>query len=311
MDLRQQLREYLNIYKTTGWLIALMIGGILVQGLLFVGLAFATGKMNNELYPQVMSFLILPQDFGTFISRPWTLFTYPFFYPRFNLFTLLFNGLIIWNFGRIHQQLLDDQRTQRLSMLTVPVIGILAVLFGSFLPMPQGEIASYASVSVFGAASVMMVLIMSSVTLVPDFSIQLFLFGRVKILWVGIAILVIEIFAYSSTYVSLVMPIVIGLSAAFGFLHVYMLRQGFDLTERVWAFYQDSSPKPKMTVKHGSAKPEPKKNRKVNQKGDIPQDLIDNILDKISEKGYESLTREEKELLFKASTQKEENEDKP
>lgn len=38
---------------------------------------------------------------------------------------------------------------------------------------------------------------------------------------------------------------------------------------------------------------------------EVPQDIIDGILDKISDKGYESLSREEKELLFKASTQKE------
>lgn len=156
-----------------------------------------------------------------------------------------------------------------------------------------------------GAMPLVMVLVFSCATLVPSYPVQLFLFGRVKIVFIAGALFVLEML-FALVVSPLAVAIVIG--ALLGFLHIYLLRNGTDITELIWSYYSSDS-KPKMKVKYGdmakTASESSYRNAPVSGSVDISQDVIDRILDKISEKGYESLSREEKELLFKASTDKE------
>ncbi len=347
MDFRLRINEFLRQYQTTGWLIALMIGGLLLQGILF--LVFSL--MGQEtLYDQVIEALVIPASFSDFIWHPWSLLTYPFFSVEFSLFQILFNGLILWTFGRIHQQLLGEQRTQRLVILGVPLIGLITLIITSLagyhyqptsspfpprtatelqesqpevdpenislpddsveqadertgIPIGRKDLA-YLS----GLTAIIMILVISSITLVPDYPVPLFLFGQVKIVWVGIVIFLLSWGLWASFFTP--MGIAIFLGGLLGFAHVYLLRNGTDLTESIWNFYSDSSNKPRMKVKYGSKSGKPDGVKTGRRKGgdtkgkDIPQEVIDGILDKISDQGYDSLSREEKELLFKASTQK-------
>lgn len=156
-----------------------------------------------------------------------------------------------------------------------------------------------------GAMPLVMVLVFSCATLVPSYPVQLFLFGRVKIVFIAGALFVLEML-FALVVSPLAVAIIIG--ALLGFLHIYLLRNGTDITELIWSYYSSGN-KPKMKVKYGdmakSATAASYKSAPVSHGGEISQDVIDGILDKISEKGYESLSREEKELLFKASTDKE------
>lgn len=156
-----------------------------------------------------------------------------------------------------------------------------------------------------GAMPLVMVLVFSCATLVPSYPVQLFLFGRVKIIFIAGALFVLEMI-----FAAVVSPlgVAIAVGSLLGFLHIYLLRNGTDITELIWSYYSNDS-KPKMKVKYGdmakSASESSYKSAPSHSSGDVSQDVIDKILDKISEKGYESLSREEKELLFKASTDKE------
>ncbi|MDP5170834.1 MAG: hypothetical protein NWR72_11360 [Bacteroidia bacterium] len=155
-----------------------------------------------------------------------------------------------------------------------------------------------------GTIPLIMVLVVSCATLVPSYPIQLMFLGRVKILYIAIALFILEML-WSMFITPMAITIVTG--AFLGFLHVYFLRNGTDITELVWSFYSDSG-KPKMKVKYGElahTQATGRSSASSAKQGDIPQEVIDGILDKISAKGYESLSREEKELLFRASTQKE------
>jgi hypothetical protein len=361
MDIRHELQEFLRRYQTTGWLLLLMGGGLLLQGLLFLIFRLADAP---EVYALVIRKLVLPYELMDLLTQPWSILTYPFFSPGFDILRFLVNGLIIFAFGRIHQQLLGDQRTRRLTIFAVPVIGLLTVLIAApftysasdrtevlaeayqqqqtqatelqieEVPGTSGTGESSSSapeakplpkanpqgMRVFndrllyssGMIALIIVLVVSSITLVPDYPIQLFLFGQVKIVWVGIVLVAIELI-WANFFTPLAISIWLG--AALGFMHIYLLRQGTDLTETIWSYYQDSDKNPRMTVKHGAKPPREKvirssgkSERKGKSKSDISQEIIDDILDKISEKGYESLSREEKELLFKASTQQKDDE---
>ncbi|MEO1381981.1 MAG: hypothetical protein AAFV78_01955, partial [Bacteroidota bacterium] len=122
MEIKQQIRDFLNRYQTSGWLIALMVGGLVIQGLLYLVLAAAGG---TDLYQTVVDKLVLPLSFKDLLFQPWSLVTWPFFSSEVWLLSLLFAGFILWAFGRIHQQLLNDERTRRLVILAIPIIGLM------------------------------------------------------------------------------------------------------------------------------------------------------------------------------------------
>jgi len=371
MDIRQRITEFLNQYQTTGWLIALMVGGLLLQGLLYLVLAALD---QTVLYTNIIDSLVLPPHFKLWIYQPWSLVTYPFFSVDFDLLGILFSGLILWSFGRIHQQLLGEQRTRRLVILGVPLIGLVTLIITSIagyqlregqpyaFNQPQTEQSETAErveriqsgdtdpdqpsetattdpdgttdgevmveekktqgvvigrkdlAYVSGMIAMVMILVISCITLVPDYPVQLFLFGQVKIVWVGAVLFLLTWGLWASFYTPLGIAIFLG--GLLGFLHVYLLRNGTDLTEVIWSFYTEKGNQPRMKVKYGSKTSNPSRNksgRKASAEekttNGIPQEVIDGILDKISDKGYDSLSREEKELLFKASTQKDDDAD--
>lgn len=329
MDVQKEIKDFLQRHKTVGWLIGLMVGGFILQVLLLLVFALID---NKPAYQSVMYALTLPYSLKTWLTQPWSIVTWPLFMAKMDPLRLLVNGLILFAFGRIHQQVLGELRTQRLVMLAVPLIGLMTIALSSLftyetLPATPGvdksvaiemqadapqvlEAAVYTAAAhpnhlhTSGMIALIMVLVVSAITLVPNYPIQLFLFGQVRIVWVGVVLLGIELL-WAGFTTPLGIALIVG--AGLGFLHVFLLKKGTDITEIIWSYYQDSKPKTKMTVKYGSGKPEGQKpgSAKAERKSVVTQDIIDDILDKINDKGYDSLTREEKELLFKASSQKE------
>ncbi len=328
-----------------------MGGGLLLQGLLWV-------VLPKPLYATVVSFLVLPARLEDLLVQPWSILTWPFFMLDLQIITLIFSGFVLWSFGQIHQHLLGDQRTRRLLILVVPLIGLLTVTISHFLPASPFDGGS--TVTMFtpaspadstnagagaaaevptvetgnspektarkdllanpanrrlvnlwfpsGAIPLLMVLVFSAATLVPTYPIQLMLLGRINLIWVAVILIVLELL-WAIFITPMAFAIILG--SGLGFLHVYLLRKGTDITELLWSYYGEGG-SPKMTVKHGggesrSRTQHARRNEFAAQDRptEITQEIIDVILDKISAKGYESLTREEKELLFKASTQKE------
>ncbi|MEL6674875.1 MAG: DUF6576 domain-containing protein [Bacteroidota bacterium] len=340
MELRQQIQQFLNRYQTTGWVLLLMAGGFVLQLVLMIGFKVAG---QEAVYAIFMQKLVLPNHLKDLILQPWSILTYPFFMPGWDILRLLVNGLIIWAFGRIHQQLLGDLRTQRLLMLALPLIGLLTVTITSFTPVPQNvdprqatEIVVTDSVAQAtppvavespappeestvsatperfnpykypaGVISLAMLLVISSISLVPSYPLELFLLGRVKVVWIGVALLFLEVM-WALFISPLAIFILVG--AALGFLHIYFLKKGTDITEIIWSYYSESGSKKHQKVekpRRASDKPgSSTRKMTVKKGGSVPQEEVDRILDKINDKGYESLSREEKELLYKASNQK-------
>ncbi|MEZ4825577.1 MAG: DUF6576 domain-containing protein [Bacteroidia bacterium] len=337
MDVQKELKDFLNRHQTVGWMIVLMAGGFLLQLLILTVFAVMDKKAS---YESLMFSLALPYSLKSWLSQPWSIITWPLFMVRIDVLRLLVNGLILYAFGRIHQQLLGEQRTRRLVILAVPVIGLVTIIFSSLLsldtavpPASNADVSVHSTIPaqthdvlaaalpnsalntnlfhVSGLLPLIMVLVISSITTVPGYPIQLFLFGQVKIVWVGIALLGIEL-----VWAGFFTPLGIALMAAalMGFLYVYGTRRGWDITDIIWSYYQDSKPKSQsksqaktqMTVSYSAARETQRAGgAKTDRKSSVSQEVIDDILDKINAKGYESLTREEKEILFKASSQKE------
>ncbi len=142
-------------------------------------------------------------------------------------------------------------------------------------------------------------LMTACIGLVPEYPVQMFPGFTIKIFWAGVIILLIQIFwsGWSPATISILS------GGGLGVLHVLLLKRGTDLTDLVWSYYQDKAPKTRMKVKQGGRKQSDYETQQTVSATAvaISQEDIDQILDKISEQGYNSLSREEKELLFRAS----------
>ena len=116
----------------------IMAGSLLLQGFLYILL---NSVFDRSIYLDLIDQLMLPGSGEVFIYQPWSVITHPFFqHPQlFSLMSVLVSFMLIWLFGRIHQQMLGDIRTRRLVIFSVPVIGILTVLSASLLTMSKPE----------------------------------------------------------------------------------------------------------------------------------------------------------------------------
>jgi len=227
------------------------------------------------------------------LSQPlhfYTILTYQFFHDGF--FHVLFNMLWLYWMGRVFLDFLKPRQFHFVYL----VGGLLgAVVFaGAFNIFPVFREASGATV--IGSSAAVMAIVVATATLVPNFSINLLLFGEVKLKYLALAYVVLDLIGSTSANAGGSFAHLGG--ALFGFVYIKSLQNGSD-----WSAIFKKKPKLKVVKKdqrpsrnEDSKRPSVRKNE-----GYVDQREIDAILDKISRTGYDKLSKEEKETLFKAS----------
>jgi membrane associated rhomboid family serine protease len=270
----------------------------LVMLVLKVVLVLAQSK---GLYETVSGFLMMPADPLTFIKRPWTLVTYFFFHE--DIFHILFNMLFLYWFGIIVQQLVGDRRVVNLYLLGGLVGGGFYLLIYNLIPFYHSKVMTSA---MLGASAGVYAVVVGAATLAPNYTLHLLLLGPVKIKWIALFYLVLSFAGIIGTNAGGNIAHLGG--AMLGYLFVISLKSGSDWGKPLDAVllgikrFVTAKPKPKVKV---SYRADPKvKSAKPSAPGYPNQDEIDAILDKISQSGYESLSKEEKQKLFSASQKK-------
>lgn len=246
------------------------------------------GALLPEIYTfYILPYLALPGDPATLLYRPWTLITHMFLHQGF--WHMAMNMLILYWFGNIAGDLLGDRR-----ILPVYILGgLTGALFylASYQLMPM--IGGFA----LGASAATLAIVFTAVITAPDYSMHLILLGPVKIKYIGITILFFDIIGTSGTSNTGGHVAHLG-GTLFGILFVYFLRKGTDLTS---IFNFNKFKKTKRTKLKISYKADILQERKNKPAKENIVLRVDEILDKINQKGYESLTEEEKEILYRAS----------
>lgn len=243
----------------------------------------------------------LPPKFVDFISRPWTLITYAFAHSWFDIWHILGNMLALYWFGRLLIEYLGNDKLIAVYVLGALAGGIIYLLMFNLIPY-------YVERSDFngmvGASAAVYAVMMAIVTLIPDYTFFLFIFGPVKIKYIALFFVVGSLIG------------VVGENNGGNLAHLGGLLMGYVYTKQLqagvnWGGWVTSTltwfqgllrPSPKVKVTYRKAEPVTKAAPKPKQSfNKATQEEIDAILDKISDKGYESLTKEEKEKLFNAS----------
>jgi membrane associated rhomboid family serine protease len=252
---------------------------------------------NTEISGKVLDLFSVPSSFNALLSRPWTLITYMFTHK--DLLHILFNMLWLYWFGRIFLEYLDQRKLVAVYLMGGISGALVYILSFNIFPVFSGVVAE--SVAIGASASVMAVVI-AIAAYVPDYTIQLFLFGRIKIKYMALGIFILTSVMDFSVNSGGKLAHIGG--ALFGYLYTLNIRHGRDMGKglnRIIDFFVTIfKPRKKLKVTHKKAANEYEYNK---VKADH-QKIINDILEKISKGGYDSLTKEEKETLFKESQKK-------
>ncbi|MEY3564050.1 MAG: hypothetical protein RJA23_220 [Bacteroidota bacterium] len=251
----------------------------------------------GAVYKEGLKWIMMPASLPTLAKQPWSIFTY--FFLHEGLFHILSNLLFLYYFGLLIHQYLGSRKLTNLY--------ILGGVFGAGFYVLMYNIAPYFSGAVdtsfmLGASAGVFAVVVGAATLAPQTTFVLLLLGPVKIVYIA-AFYVLLSFANSIGENAGGEIAHLG-GAMLGYGYIVALRRGWDLgipIQKVGLFFENLGTRraPKVSYRRtSSTKPtdtEPAK------KETLSQEEVDKILDKIADKGYDGLTKEEKRKLFEYS----------
>lgn len=285
------------------------VGGV-VQRLIFwnVGLyavpmiAFSILSLFNiELFflrwdiPFTHDWLSLSSNPADLLWKPWSLLSYAFLHAGF--LHILFNMMMLFFAGRLFLTFFTQKQLFGLYILAAVFSGLVFILSYNTLPM----LANGGYSKMVGASAAIMAILVAAAAYAPYYEVRLLLIGTVKLWHVAIVFVVLDLINASVENAGGHLAHLGG--ALFGFVYIKLLKNGTDISKGISAvldfFANIFSPRKSTPFKkvHRNSTPIPRPSA-VKPK-DITQKQIDDILDKISKSGYDSLTKEEKEFLFK------------
>jgi membrane associated rhomboid family serine protease len=293
MNIWNEIKESFREGNTLTKLIYINVGIFVVIRLLqLLLILFGASPTSIQL---LVSWLSVPSDPMTLLVRPWTFFTYMFLH--FDFFHLLFNVLYLYWFGRLFIQLVDTQK-----LLTIYIWGGLAgaaIYLLSFNLLPAFRPESPGSI-LLGASASIMAILFAVARIRPEFKVYLFLLGPVKLKYLALGAFLIDLVSIP------------GMSNTGGHLaHIggalVGLYYGWKLSEgRITGGYFDKAASNVESLFHKRSKMHvthrrPMTDMEYNAQKRKRQKDLDRILEKIKHSGYESLSKEEKKMLFNAS----------
>jgi len=271
---------------------------ILINILVFVSLllleVIMTFTLGDQYYLWVVRELSLPSDPGMFIRRPWTLFTY--FFTHRGFLHIIFNMLNLYWFGMLIREYIGDKKLVSIYILGGLMGGLSYLLVYNFVPF----FIIRGSAVMIGASASVLAITVAAATLLPDYTFNLIFFGPVKIKWIALFLILLSISGAVGQNAGGNIAHLGG--AILGYVFIRQLQKGNDLGRPIhsfWSFITNLfSRRPKMKVTYKGTGTTTTYRVSPNKPSQIEIDLI---LDKISQSGYESLSKEEKQKLFQAS----------
>jgi membrane associated rhomboid family serine protease len=254
--------------------------------------------VNPEIVNQTIRFLSVPSSLKTLMLRPWTIITYMFTHKE--LLHILVNLLWLYWFGKIFLEYLDQKKLVAVYLLGGIAGAITYVVSYNIFPAFQGVVGE--SIPLLGASASVMAIVVAIAAYVPDYTVYLFLLGRVKIKYIALGIFIFTSVMDFSVNSGGKLAHIGG--AVLGYFYTLSYRQGHDFGKginKVLDFFVTMfKPRKKLKVTHRKSADEFEYNRIKAEH----QKEINKILDKISKGGYDSLTKAEKDILFRESQKK-------
>ena len=226
----------------------------------------------------------LDASIGAIFSKPWSIITYGFLHADF--LHILFNLIALYFIGNLFIDYFSQKQLLTFYVLGTFFGGIFYLFSQNYFPLFEGKTSV-----LIGASAGISAIFIGIATYMPNYELKIRFIGFVKLwylaaIWVGLDVLGLAGGNAGGHFAHLG-------GSLFGFLFVSKA------SNREISFFKNISSifstkkKPLKTVYKSS------NTKKETTKSDFTQKQIDEILDKISKSGYDTLTKTEKEFLFK------------
>jgi membrane associated rhomboid family serine protease len=247
-----------------------------------------------------LSYVSLSSNPNDLLWKSWSIFTYAFCHS--SVLHILFN-LIMLNFaGRLFLIFFNQKQLLSLYFVGSFFAGLVFLLSYMFFPA-----LANVNTALVGASASVMAILFATVSYSPLMNIRLLLFGNVKLWHIASVLIVIDLFQLPMENTGGHLAHIGG--AFFGYIYIRLLKNGIDICnwftiilDTFSSIFGSRKSKPFKKVHRTYKAPAVKRASKIVTKDKVQQQ-IDEILDKISQSGYDSLSSDEKEFLFKAGKQ--------
>ncbi len=237
----------------------------------------------------------LPVDLMAFLSQPWAIVTYSFFHADF--FHLFWNMLLLYFSARIFLNLFSARKLINVYFLGVILGGLLFVLSYNVFPVFLGS-----NSAIIGASAGVTAVLIFICAYIPNQEVRV-IFFNVKLWYIGAFFVLVDLISIPASNSGGHLAHLGG--ALLGYVYARQLIKGKDIGEGfarmldgLGAMFKPREKKaPMKTVYRKRNKPS---GSNIDYDKESRQRKIDGILDKISKSGYESLSKAEKDFLFKA-----------
>lgn len=230
--------------------------------------------------------------------KPWSILTYAVFHS--GIFHLFFNMIVLHFATRLFTTYFNQKQLLGLYILGGIFAGFVYILSYVVLPVFQNT-----SSSLVGASGSIMAILFAAVTYNPYMELRLILIGRVKLWHIAVVLIALDLIQLPMENTGGHLAHLGG--ALFGYIYITLLRKGTDLTDGITTIInffvnktQTKKSKTPFKKVYNNYNPSPASAESRIIKKDKIQQQIDEILDKISASGYDSLSKEEKDFLFRA-----------
>lgn len=287
MNIWDEIKESFHEGSTLTRLIYINLGVFLVIRIVNV-FYFLSGTP----FPFI-DWLALPSDLGTLATRPWTLVTYMFLH--FNFLHILFNLLWLYWMGQIFISYFDQRKLVTVYLLGGLTGGIFYIAGYNLFPAFSGFVANS---RLLGASASVIAIVVTLAIYAPNHTIHLMFIGPVKMKYLALFSVVLYVIGISSTNAGGNLAHLGG--AFWGVIYSVLVRQGHEPGKRMEQLFSGMKnpfkrkPKVRLTYR----KP-PVDDIEYNRQKNQDKDRMNQILEKISKSGYDSLSKEEKEILFR------------
>jgi membrane associated rhomboid family serine protease len=267
--------------------------GNIVEKLIYINVALfictLLVSVLQGLYKGEMNFIMewfsLDNDINTLFRKPWSILSYGFLHAGF--LHILMNMIVLYFIGNLFLEYFTEKQLLNFYILGTLFGGIFFLFSQNYFPLFEGE-----STVLVGASAGISAIFIGITTYMPNYQIKLRFIGFVKLwylaaFWIGLDVLGLIGSNAGGHFAHLG-------GALFGFIYVSRAsNKEISFLNNIWSMFSSKNKKMKTVYKSSTKRKNNVSNTNSNQV------KIDAILDKISKSGYDTLTKEEKDFLFK------------
>ena len=281
--------------------VQLIIINVVIFVVFAILMVFSTFLKGDGFFTIIHNQFQIPANFTEFLTRPWTIITYAFMHDLRDIWHIVFNMLVLYWFGRLFVEYLGSDKLIAVYVLGAISGAIAFLLAYNTIPVFVEQVATQGG-GMVGASAAVDAVVVAAATLLPNYTFHLLLLGPVRIKYIAMVTVFLSFLGTVGSNAGGNFAHLGG--ALIGFVYIKQLQAGVNWGAWVTATLDwikslfESKPKVKVSYRKAD---EPQAKSSSSTKGKASQEEIDAILDKISDHGYDSLSKTEKEKLFNAS----------